>query len=58
MRRLTSSELKDFLSGVLLTGGFTLLSSGVGMIGGPGAGLIVGGIGLFGLQQWWSKTGG
>jgi hypothetical protein len=57
MRRLTPSALKDFLSGSLLTGGFTLISIGVGMIGGSGAGLIVGGTGLVGLHQWWSKTG-
>lgn len=58
MRRLTPAELKNFLSGTILTGGFTLISIGVGMIGGSGAGLIVGGVGLMGLHQWWSKTGG
>lgn len=58
MRRLTPIVLKNFLSGTILTGGFTLISIGVGMIGGSGAGLITGGIGLFGLQQWWAKTGG
>lgn len=58
MRRLTPSMLKDFLSGSLLTGGFTLISAGVGIICGSGAGLMAGGIGLVALQQWWAKSGG
>lgn len=58
MRRLTPSALKDFLSGVILTGGFTLISVGVGMICGTGAGVITGGLGAVALQQWWAKSGG
>jgi hypothetical protein len=58
MRRLTPSMLKDLLSTCLLTGGFTLISLGVGIIGGPGAGLIVGGALAVAFQQWWSKSSG
>lgn len=58
MRRLTSAKLKDFLSGSLLTAGFTLISSGVGIICGTGTGLIAGGIGFVAFQQWWTKSGG
>jgi hypothetical protein len=58
MRRPTPSALKDFLSTGLLTGGFTLISTGIGMICGPGTGLIAGGIALVTLHQWWAKTGG
>lgn len=58
MRRLTPSVLKNFLSGGILTGGFTLISIGVGMIGGSGAGLITGGALAVAFQQWWSKSGG
>jgi hypothetical protein len=58
MRRLTPSALKDFLSGVLLTGGFTVISAGIAVTFGTGVGLIAGGIGLVALQQWWTKSGG
>lgn len=58
MRRFTPAQQKDFLSGLLLTGGFTVISTGIAMICGAGFGVIAGGIGLVGLQQWWSKTGG
>lgn len=58
MRRLTPSQLKDFLSGVLLTGGFTVISAGIAMVCSTGYGLIAGGLGLVAVQQWWSKTGG
>lgn len=58
MRRPTPSVLKDFLSAGILTGGFTLISIGVGMIAGSGAGLIVGGALAVAFQQWWSKSGG
>jgi purine nucleoside phosphorylase len=57
MRRLTPSTLKDLLSASLLTVGFTLISSGIGIICGSGAGLIAGGIGVVVVQQWWTKTG-
>lgn len=57
MRRHTLPKLQDFLSLGVLTGGFTLASTGIGMICGLGAGLIAGGIGVVALQQWWSKTG-
>jgi hypothetical protein len=58
MRRFTPSMLKDFLSGAILTGGFTLISVGVGMIAGSGAGLIVGGALAVAFQQWWTNSGG
>ncbi|SEO83366.1 hypothetical protein SAMN05216267_104640 [Actinacidiphila rubida] len=58
MRRLTPTALKDLLSGVLLTGGFTVISTGIADLCGSGYGLIAGGIGLVGLQQWWAKSGG
>lgn len=58
MYRFTPSGLKDFLSGALLTGGFTLISLGVGMICGTGAGVITGGLGAVALQQWWAKSSG
>ncbi len=43
MRKLRLSELKIFLSPTLLTGGFTLISVGVGNIFGIGAGMITAG---------------
>lgn len=43
MRKIRLSELKNFLSGGLLTGGFTLISFGVGSIFGIGAGMITAG---------------
>ena len=58
MRKLTPAKLKNFLSGALLTGGFAVLSLGVGTICGLGAGEITGGICLVALQWWWSKSGG
>lgn len=58
MRRLTPSALKDFLSAGILTGGFTLISIGIGTICGTGAGELAGGVGLLVLQQWWTKSGG
>lgn len=58
MRRLTPSKLKDLLSAGLLTAGFTLISSGVGIICGTGTGLVAGGIGFVVFQQWWTKSGG
>lgn len=58
MRRLTPSALKDFLSGCLLTGSLTLISVGIGMIAGTGAGVITGGVAGIALQQWWAKSGG
>lgn len=57
MRHFTPSILKDFLSGGILTGGFTLISIGVGTIAGTGAGLIVGGCLAVAFQQWWTKSG-
>jgi hypothetical protein len=51
-------KLKDFLSTAVLTGSFTLISLGVGMIGGLGAGLITGGVLGVALQQWWANSGG
>lgn len=56
--RVTPTKLKDFLSTGLLTGSFTLMSVGVGMIGGLGAGLITGGALGVALQQWWAKSSG
>lgn len=43
MRKLRLSELKILLSPSLLTGGFTLISVGVGNIFGVGAGMITAG---------------
>lgn len=43
MRRIRLSELKILLSPGLLTGGFTLISVGVGNIFGIGAGMITAG---------------
>jgi hypothetical protein len=43
MRKIRLSELKNFLSPGLLTGGFTLVSVGVGNIFGVGAGMITAG---------------
>lgn len=43
MRRIRLAELKIFLSPTLLTGGFTLISVGVGNIFGIGAGMITAG---------------
>ncbi|BBC35278.1 hypothetical protein SGFS_065720 [Streptomyces graminofaciens] len=43
MRKIRLSELKIFLSPTLLTGGFTLISVGVGNIFGIGAGMITAG---------------
>lgn len=43
MRKIRLSELKNFLSPTLLTGGFTLISVGVGNIFGVGAGMITAG---------------
>jgi len=58
LKRLTPLIQKDFLSGSLLTAGFTLISSGVGIICGTGTGLIAGGIGFVVFQQWWAKSSG
>lgn len=43
MRKIRLSELKNLLSASLLTGGFTLISVGVGTIFGTGAGMITAG---------------
>jgi hypothetical protein len=58
MHWLTLTKLKDFLSIALLTGGFALLSVGVGTICGTGAGEIAGGISLVALHHWWTKSDG
>lgn len=42
-RKIQPSKLKNLLSPGLLTGGFTLISVGVGSIFGMGAGLITAG---------------
>lgn len=57
MRRFTPTKLKDFLSAATLTGGFTLISIGVGTIFGTGAGELAGGASLLTLQWWLTKTG-
>jgi hypothetical protein len=44
MRKLTPRVPKNFLPIASLTGGFTLIAVGCGIIGGLGVGLIVGGI--------------
>ncbi len=43
MRKIRLSTLKNFLPPSLLTGGFTLISVGVGEIFGVGAGMIAAG---------------
>jgi len=43
MRKVRLSGLKNLLSPALLTGGFTLISFGVGNIFGIGAGMITAG---------------
>lgn len=46
MRKIRLTTLKNLLSPSLLTGGFTLISVGVGEILGLGAGLIAAGIAM------------
>jgi multisubunit Na+/H+ antiporter MnhE subunit len=44
MRKLTARVPKNFLSWAVLTGGFTLIAVGFGIIFGLGVGLIVAGV--------------
>lgn len=44
MGKLLARVPKDFLSWTVLTGGFTLIAVGCGVIGGLGVGFIVGGL--------------
>jgi multisubunit Na+/H+ antiporter MnhE subunit len=44
MRKITPTERKNFLSWSVLTGGFTLIAAGFGIIFGLGVGLITAGV--------------
>jgi multisubunit Na+/H+ antiporter MnhE subunit len=44
VRRLMSLVPKNFLSWTVLTGGFTLIAAGFGIIFGLGVGLVVAGV--------------
>ncbi len=56
MRKPNPSMLKNLRSQCLLTGGFTLITTGTWNIFGMGVGLITAGASLF-VMQWWVDSG-